>query len=96
MKGALAEKPSVQRTESIGDYVPADQEEKLQIIASLRPLVEGIEIPTVLAPCPPRELAETLDQFGDRIDDALYLAKSGGVSEAAALESLARRIHAAR
>jgi uncharacterized protein len=93
MKAALAQKETVLRTESLGDFVPPDQEEKLKILASVRPTVAGIRIPSELAPCPPGELAAALDKFGDRIDDAYFLAKGAGAREAPALELLAKRIH---
>ena len=95
IRAELASRKTIARIESLGDYIPADQEEKLRIFAALRPTVERIRVPQQIAPISQKAVLDSLDRFGDRIDDAYFLAKQGDVKEAPALERLAARIHTA-
>ena len=79
---ALAAKPNVGRVESIASFLPNDQERKLEVIATMRKLVETI--PAFNEPVPPtspERVGKALEDLSDAVDDKIFLADQGAASD---------------
>ncbi len=89
--------PSVARVEGIAQAVPDKQQEKLQVIKTLRPLFDGVE--TRYGTPPPvtvQEIDEQLQDLYDKLDDAHEKAQRVHRPEAVHLKKLMDRVQRTR